>query len=191
MYLKFPMYLFFYVALGINDFWYRKKINYSGHWKGWALKISTFLGPNGTRFARCHFRAQESLDFQGPPLPMTLKIGSYRIWRITYRAIKTTGTLKSYYGAWHSRVSLRIRLCIVLYTLFHLIAMACTPMERSIHYYCKWLPGKLQVKQQCTERSLWWVESEFWEVLQYAMRPKIKIKDRFTDLSRDPLSSLP
>jgi hypothetical protein len=25
--------------------------HYEGHWKGWALKISTFLGPNGTRFA--------------------------------------------------------------------------------------------------------------------------------------------
>ena len=31
-----------------------------------------FLGPNGTRFARCHFRAQKSLDFQGPPLVMIL-----------------------------------------------------------------------------------------------------------------------
>ncbi len=34
--------------------------------------ISTFLGPNGTRFARCHFRVQKSLDFQGPSLPMPL-----------------------------------------------------------------------------------------------------------------------
>jgi hypothetical protein len=25
-------------------------------------------------FARCHFRAQKSLDFQGPPLPMTLEM---------------------------------------------------------------------------------------------------------------------
>jgi hypothetical protein len=50
------------------------QIHYSGHWKGWALKISTFLGPNSTRFARGHFRAQKSLDFQGPPLPMALKM---------------------------------------------------------------------------------------------------------------------
>jgi hypothetical protein len=28
----------------------------------------TFLGPNGTLFARCQVRAQKSLDFQGPPL---------------------------------------------------------------------------------------------------------------------------
>ena len=23
-----------------------------GHWKGWAMKVSTFLGPNNFRFAR-------------------------------------------------------------------------------------------------------------------------------------------
>jgi hypothetical protein len=33
-----------------------------------------FSGQNGTRFARCHFGAQKSLDFQGPPLPMALKL---------------------------------------------------------------------------------------------------------------------
>jgi hypothetical protein len=45
-----------------------------GPLEGVALKIWTFLGPNGTLFARDHFRAQKSLDFQGPPLPMTLEI---------------------------------------------------------------------------------------------------------------------
>jgi hypothetical protein len=30
--------------------------------------------PNGTRFAHCYFRAQRSLDFQGPPLPMAFKM---------------------------------------------------------------------------------------------------------------------
>jgi hypothetical protein len=29
---------------------------------------------NGTRFAHCHFRAQKSLDFQVPPLPMDLEM---------------------------------------------------------------------------------------------------------------------
>ncbi len=43
------------------------------HWKGWALKISTFSGPNVTRFARCHVRIQKSLDFQGPRLPIALE----------------------------------------------------------------------------------------------------------------------
>ncbi len=33
------------------------QIHYKGHWKGWAY---------------CHFRAQKSLDFQGPPLPLAL-----------------------------------------------------------------------------------------------------------------------
>jgi hypothetical protein len=30
-------------------------------------EISTFLGPNGTCYARCHFRAQKSLDFMAHP----------------------------------------------------------------------------------------------------------------------------
>jgi hypothetical protein len=34
----------------------------------------TFSGPNGTRFARCHFMAQKSLDFQSPPFPMALVV---------------------------------------------------------------------------------------------------------------------
>jgi hypothetical protein len=34
----------------------------------------TFSGPNGTRFARCHFKAQKSLDFQSPPFPMALVV---------------------------------------------------------------------------------------------------------------------
>jgi hypothetical protein len=33
-----------------------------------------FFGPNGTGFARFHFRAQISLNFQGPPLPMALEM---------------------------------------------------------------------------------------------------------------------
>jgi hypothetical protein len=32
----------------------------------------TFLGSKGTRFVCCHFRAQKSLDFHGPPFPMAL-----------------------------------------------------------------------------------------------------------------------
>jgi hypothetical protein len=73
MYIKLPVYLFFYMALGFNDF-DGGQIHYSGHWKGWALKILTFLGPNRTRFARCQIRAQKSLDFQGPHLPTALEM---------------------------------------------------------------------------------------------------------------------
>jgi hypothetical protein len=61
------------MALGFNDF-DGGQIHYLGHWKGWALKISTFLGPNCTRFAGCQIRALKSLDFQGPPFPMALKM---------------------------------------------------------------------------------------------------------------------
>jgi hypothetical protein len=61
--------------------------NYSGHWKGWSLQISTFLGPNGTRFAGCHFRTQKSLDFQSPVIPMALVMDITRIKSIKSRAI--------------------------------------------------------------------------------------------------------
>jgi hypothetical protein len=37
-----------------------------------GLLDSTFLGPNGTRFARAISGPEKSLDFQGPPLPMPL-----------------------------------------------------------------------------------------------------------------------
>ncbi len=51
------------------------------------------MGPNGTRYARCHFRAQKSLDFQGPTLTIALVIDIARLKIIMSRAIKTTGTL--------------------------------------------------------------------------------------------------
>jgi hypothetical protein len=50
--------------------------------EGVGPESETFLG-----FARCHFRAQKSLDFQGPPLPMALEIGFSRINIITSRTI--------------------------------------------------------------------------------------------------------
>jgi hypothetical protein len=62
MYIKLPMYLFLYIALGLND--------YEG--ANPLLGPSTFLGSNGTRSAHCHFRDQKSHDFQGPNLPMGL-----------------------------------------------------------------------------------------------------------------------
>ena len=37
------------------------------------------MGPNGTRIAYCHFRARNSLDFQGPPLPVALVMDVARI----------------------------------------------------------------------------------------------------------------
>jgi hypothetical protein len=39
------------------------QIHYLDNWKELALKISSLLGPNCTRFTRCHFRAQKFLIF--------------------------------------------------------------------------------------------------------------------------------
>jgi hypothetical protein len=47
----------------------------------------------GTRFARCHFRAQKNLDFQGPSLPMALVMDVARIKIIMSRSIEETDTL--------------------------------------------------------------------------------------------------
>ena len=58
------MYLFFIWRLDLMIWW--GHIHYLGHWKGWALKIETFLSPNGTHFDCCHFWAQKSQNFQGP-----------------------------------------------------------------------------------------------------------------------------
>jgi hypothetical protein len=46
------------------------KIHFEGHWKGWALKIETFLGPEMATSEASAIWAQKSRDFQGPPLPM-------------------------------------------------------------------------------------------------------------------------
>jgi hypothetical protein len=58
MYIKLPMYQYFYMELILNCF-----------------------------EARCHFRAQKTLDFQGPPLTMPLVIDLARLKTISYRDI--------------------------------------------------------------------------------------------------------
>ena len=76
----------FYMALAPYDFDAGQR-HYLGNWKGWALKISTFLGSNCTRCCSCNFRAQKSLDFQGPPLPIAHVMSLHRIKIITACAI--------------------------------------------------------------------------------------------------------
>jgi hypothetical protein len=66
MYLLFIWRLDLMIVMGANPL--------LGPLEGWALKILTFLGQNGTSFARGHFRAQKSLDFKSPPLPMALEM---------------------------------------------------------------------------------------------------------------------
>jgi hypothetical protein len=67
------------MALRLNDFDAGKSITRAIEEGRLALKISTFLGPNDTRFARCHFWAQKSLDFEGPPSLMALLMDVARI----------------------------------------------------------------------------------------------------------------
>jgi hypothetical protein len=57
---------YFYMELGFNDFDAGKSITVLWQLKGKGPKISTFFGPNRTRTARYHFRAQKS-RFQIPP----------------------------------------------------------------------------------------------------------------------------
>ncbi len=47
--------------MGHNDF-DAGNIHFNGHWKGWALKIKTFLGPER---ATSKASAQKSQDFSG------------------------------------------------------------------------------------------------------------------------------
>jgi hypothetical protein len=60
-FIKLPMYLLFiwgwtWGGMGGNPF--------LGAFEGVGPEISTFLGTNGTRYARCHSRAQKRLDFR-------------------------------------------------------------------------------------------------------------------------------
>jgi hypothetical protein len=64
-----------------------------GGGKGGRESLSNWLGPNGTPFAPCHFRAQKSLHFQGLTLTMALVMDIACLKIITSHAIKTTGTL--------------------------------------------------------------------------------------------------
>jgi hypothetical protein len=53
---------------GQNDF--DVDIHFEGHWKGWALKIKTFLGTEMATSEASAIWAQKSQDFHGPPFPM-------------------------------------------------------------------------------------------------------------------------
>ncbi len=69
--IKLPMYLLFIWGWAWTyGFGWGKSIS-RGVWRG-GPEISTFLGPNGTRYACCHFRAQKSLDFRPNPFKRPL-----------------------------------------------------------------------------------------------------------------------
>ncbi len=70
----------YYVPVG--DGWEEVLVHnifHSGHWKGWSLKIETFLGPE---MARAKPTPSNAPHNDVAPLKI-----------ITYRTIKTTGTL--------------------------------------------------------------------------------------------------
>ncbi len=58
------MYLFFYMALGLNDF-DASNIHYEGHWKGWALK-SRLFGPIWHSLHSVAISGPKKSRFQGP-----------------------------------------------------------------------------------------------------------------------------
>ncbi len=58
--------------------------HYEGLWKGWALKIETFLGPEMARAKRVPFGPKKVDAPSNDVAPLKI---------ITYHAIKTTGTL--------------------------------------------------------------------------------------------------
>ncbi len=51
---------------GSNDFDEEKSI-FKGHWKGWALKVESFLGPEMATSEASAIWAPKSGDFQGSP----------------------------------------------------------------------------------------------------------------------------
>jgi hypothetical protein len=65
MYMKLPMYLFF-------KWRFRLDLMILSGANPLLGPLEEVKGPNGTRFARCNYRAPKSLDFQGPPLPVAL-----------------------------------------------------------------------------------------------------------------------
>jgi hypothetical protein len=60
-------------------------IHYEGHWKGRALKMETFLGPEMATSEVSVIWARKSLDFQGPPLPMPRVMDVTRLKTIKYK----------------------------------------------------------------------------------------------------------
>ncbi len=64
-----------------------------GALEGVGPKNPDFFGPKWHSLRSCHFRAQKSLDFQGPPLPMPQVMLLHSSKPLSTSAIKTTGTL--------------------------------------------------------------------------------------------------
>jgi hypothetical protein len=67
------MYLLFIMYVTVHNDFEVANIQYKGHWKGLALEIKTFLGPEMTTSKASAIWApppKKSQDFQSPSLPM-------------------------------------------------------------------------------------------------------------------------
>jgi hypothetical protein len=69
-YIKLPMYHLFLWRLYLMVL--RSATSLLGALEGVGPENLDFFGPKWHSLHSCHFRAQKSLDFQGPPLPMPL-----------------------------------------------------------------------------------------------------------------------
>ena len=88
-YIKLPMYQLFLWCLYLMVL--RGATSLLGALEGVGPENLDFFGPKWHLLRSCHFRAQKSLDFQSPPLPMPLVMMLHPSKSIS--AIKTTGTL--------------------------------------------------------------------------------------------------
>jgi hypothetical protein len=64
MYIKLPMYLFFYMAIILNIVMWSNAL--LGALEGRGPENLNFLGPSDAHFALCHFMAQKRIDLRGP-----------------------------------------------------------------------------------------------------------------------------
>ncbi len=70
------------------------KYNFEGYWKGWVLKIKTFLGPEMATSEASAIWARKSRDVQGPPTPFNILSNGFDPIKIikSKRCIKRQGT---------------------------------------------------------------------------------------------------
>ncbi len=118
---------------------------------------STFLGPNGTSFARSHFKAQKSLDFQGPPLPLPLVMdlarlktavvyhGETAVARVSHVAafpptidISSATGVSNVSGVSVAGVPALVWLPTMLLAFLLLLVYALVPTFLQLQRYCRW-----------------------------------------------------
>jgi hypothetical protein len=119
MYIKLPMYLFFYMALRLNDFDVGKSITQAiGRGRPWNLD---FFGHRSLPF-----QGPKKSRFPGPPLPMALVMDIARIKIITSRAIWTKGTLIVLIFLWcYIAITVMLFFQLMYYEVGELLVVPC------------------------------------------------------------------